>query len=315
MNRFTYSAMMVVIYCSQAWLGMIAPAQAATVIDRFEFKGTVKEWCQGNPKFLDIDQLNATDGSLLTITRDVNGDGDFTDILATIFSGSEADVIPMKGWALPANTSGSMAQLALSGRNPGNPDHFITIRGHATFDKLGNLTKVIGTFGFQITDWYSIKKFDTQSAPVECFSSGTFATGKKVTATGGGTLTVQNAPVSVGGTFVADPPLFKSDKRSWGATILWGELPIASPFHEEVLLIGFNISHTRIVAEFITFAHEGATALRNWQWQCGDVPSCAAVTIDRTTGTVSFTNVVFMDKNPISLPPITLNGTMTFTPF
>jgi hypothetical protein len=295
----------------------MAPAQAATVIDRFELKGTVKEWCQGNPKFFEINTHKGTGGALLTITRDVNGDGDFTDISATFgLNGSEADVIPMKGRALPANTSGSIAQLALSGRNPGNPDHFITIRGHATFDQLGNLTKVTGTLGFQITDTYSLDKFHNKSAAVNCFGSGVFATGKKVTSVGGGMLTVLNAPASVGGTFVADPPLNKSDKRSFSVatvrTVLWGELPVASPFHDEILGVVFETTHQFVGVLFATNTLEGATPLR--LWQC--IISCAGVTFDRTAGTAIFMDTVLTDStgtNP--LPPITLNGTMTFTQF
>ena len=317
MKRLTHLTMaLVVVTCySQAWLGTVAPAQAATVIDRFEIKGTVKEWCQGNPKFSESNTLQFTDGALLTITRDVNGDGDFTDISATFgLNGGEADVIPMEGRALPGNKSGSIAQLALSGRNPGNPDHFITIRGQATFDKLGNLTRVTGTFGFQITDTYSLDKFDNQSAAVNCFGSGIIATGKKVTSVGGGMLTVLNAPASVGGTFVADPPLIKSDKRSFGATVAWGEVPVASPFHNEILAVGFNSTHHLVAVVFAVVTLEGATPFT--MWQCGDMSSCAGVTIDRITGTASFTNTVLTDStDPSPPPPITLNGTMTFTPF
>ena len=32
------------VLVSLLWLGSLAPAQAATVIDRFEFKATLKEW-------------------------------------------------------------------------------------------------------------------------------------------------------------------------------------------------------------------------------------------------------------------------------
>lgn len=306
---------------SLLWLGSLAPAQAATVTDRFKLKATVKEWCQGNPKFFENDTASATDQIFLTITRDVNGDGDYTDISATFsLTSGEAGVIPMKGRALPANKSGSIAKLVLSGRNPGNPDHFLTMRGQATFDTLGqmiNLTKVTGTFEFQITDWYSIDKFDTQSAPVKCFGSGTFATGKKNTSFGGGTLTVQDAPASAGGTFVADPPLNKSDKRSFGATVFWGELPVASPFHNELLAIAFEIPGTALSVDQAVFAivtHEGATPLTIWR--CGDISGCNGLIINRAMGTASFTNTVLTDSaNTSQLAPITLNGTVTFTPF
>ena len=323
MNRFTplTMAMVAVTFCSQVWLSAVAPAQAATVIDRFELKGTLKEWCQGNPKFFEINKSKATDDVLLTITRDVNGDGDYTDISATIgLTGGEPDVIPMNGLAFPRNKSGSKAEFALSGVNPGNADHFLAIRGQATFDNFGqmiNLTKVTGTIEFQITDSYSIDKFDTQSAPVKCFGSGTFATGKKNTSSGGGTLTVQDAPASVGGTFVADPPLNKSDRRSWGGTVRWGELPVASPFHDEILEVAFAIPETALSVDQAVFALgtlEGAKPFTIWR--CGNISGCAGLTIDRTTGTASFTNTVLTDStNPIPLAPITLNGTLTFTPF
>jgi hypothetical protein len=246
---------------SLLWLGSLAPAQADTQTDRFEFKAALKEWCQGNPKFFESEKIHTTDGVLLTITRDVNADNDYTDISATFgLAGSEADVIPMKGRAFLRNKSGSKAEFVLSGVNPGNADHFITIRGQATFDKLGqmiNLTKVTGTIEFQATDWYSIDKFDTPSVPVECFGSGTFATGKKTTSSGSGTLTVMDAPASAGGTFVADPPLNKSDKRSWGASVIWGELPVASPFHNEILAVGFNTAHHLVAVVFAIVTLEG----------------------------------------------------------
>jgi hypothetical protein len=309
-------AMVAVICCGLLWVSSLAPAQAATVTDRFEFKATLKQWCQGNPKFVESNKTTATDDVLLTVTRDVNGDNDYTDISATIgLGGGEPDVIPMKGRIFPRNKSGSKAEFTLSGMNPGNADHFITVRGQATFDTLGqmiNLTKVTGTIKYQITDSYPIDKFDTPSAPVECFGSVTFATGKKNTSLGGGMLTVTEAPPSVGGTFVADPPLNKSDKRSFGATVIWGEVPVASPFHDEILFVAFNTTHHLVAVGFGMATLAGATPFTIWQ--C--VISCNEVIIDRTMGKASFTNTVLTDSaNTSQLAPITLNGTLTFTPF
>ena len=65
MQRFIHVAMVAVTCCGQAWLGTVAPAQAAPVIDRFEIKGTVKEWCQGNPKFLKVTLFNSPTAPLL----------------------------------------------------------------------------------------------------------------------------------------------------------------------------------------------------------------------------------------------------------
>ena len=52
----------------------------------------------------------------------------------------------MNGLAFPRNKSRRPEEFVLSGVNPGNTDHFLTIRGQATLDKFGNLTKVTGTF-------------------------------------------------------------------------------------------------------------------------------------------------------------------------
>ena len=183
MNRFTNlaMAMLAVTFCSQAWLDTVPPAQAAPVTDTFELKVTTKEFCEGNPKFFETIKAVVTDGVTITITRDVNGDDDFTDIQATINNTGSADIdaIILKGLAFPRNKARSKAELVLSGVNLTNDDHFLTIRGQATFDRLGNLTKVTGTVVDQLTGTYTIDKVGTQSGQVECFDSGTFGTGKK----------------------------------------------------------------------------------------------------------------------------------------
>ncbi|MEP6936419.1 MAG: hypothetical protein ABI988_21155 [Nitrospirota bacterium] len=164
------------------WLDSPIPAQAAPIIDTFELKAPVKEWCQGNPKFFETFTVKAKDGVTVTFTQDPLNTGDVTTIHATINNTGSADIdaITMKGLAFPRNQSGHSAELVLSGTNPGNPDHFLTLRGQATFNHIGTLTKVTGTFVGQITGTYTIHKFNTQSGPVECFDSGTFGTGKKL---------------------------------------------------------------------------------------------------------------------------------------
>ena len=184
MKRITSYLAMVAVTCSGlAWLCPGPLAQAADpVTDTFELKVTTKEFCEGNPKFFETIKAVVTDGVTVTITRNVNGDDDFTDISATINNTGSDDItaITLKGLAFFSNKAHSKAELVLSGVNPGNDDHFLTIRGQATFDKLGNLTKVTGTVVDQLTGTYTIdKKTGTQSTPVECFDSGTFGTGKK----------------------------------------------------------------------------------------------------------------------------------------
>ena len=84
----------------------------------------------------------------------------------------------MNGLAFPTNKAGSTAQIVLFGQL--NNGHFFSIRAQANFDKVGALKKIIGAFMFEITDTYTIdRRLGTESAPVDCFGSGTFETGKK----------------------------------------------------------------------------------------------------------------------------------------
>jgi hypothetical protein len=119
----------------------------------------------------------------LTLTHHVLNTGDLTDIQATMNThGLKAtiDAITLHGRALLANKLGSTRQLVLSGRDPGNPDHFMTLRGTATFNTAGKLIKVTGTYVYQVLS-------DSGGIPnSDCFGSGTFATGKKLSPSGGG---------------------------------------------------------------------------------------------------------------------------------
>ena len=181
MKRFKTLVMSVLALSALTELGMVAPAQAATVTDTFELKATVKQFCEGNPKFFQNFKVKVAHLITITVTRDVNNDNNLTDIQATINNTENADLdaITMNGLIFPRNTSGSKAELVFSGVNPGNADHFVTVRGQATFDKLGSLTKMTGTYVSQIPDSYSLPG-GGDSPPVECFASGTFVTGKKL---------------------------------------------------------------------------------------------------------------------------------------
>jgi hypothetical protein len=173
-------AMVAVTFCSQAWLGAGAPAQAAPVTDTFKFKATLKQQCQGNPSFVDLQEVVVAEGITLTITRDPLSTSDLTTIQATLNNTETADIdaIIMNGRIFPKNLSGSAAKFALSGRNPGNTDHFLTLLGNATFT-AGNLTKAAGTFVLQNTDIYDLPGGGT-GGPAECFYHGTFETKGKV---------------------------------------------------------------------------------------------------------------------------------------
>lgn len=162
------------------WLISPLPTQAVTTQDTFQLKVTVKEWCKGNPRFFENFNIKAKDGVTMTIMRDPLNTGDLTALNATVNNSGTADLdaIVMHGLAFPSNKSGSTSQIILFGSL--NNGHFLSIRGLGNFDKQGNLTKVTGTFMFEITDSYTIDKFGTQSGPVDCFGNGTLGTAKKL---------------------------------------------------------------------------------------------------------------------------------------
>jgi hypothetical protein len=145
------------------------------VTDTFQLKVTGTEWCRNDPKFFDTIHVKTTEGITITVKRDVLGTGDLTDIQATINDSGNAtiDAITLNGRALSANKAGSIAKLVLSGRDPGHPDRFFTLRGTATFNQTGKLTNVTGTYVYQVLSGLG-------GAPnIDCFGNGTFGTGQK----------------------------------------------------------------------------------------------------------------------------------------
>jgi hypothetical protein len=167
-------------------LGVAPDLQADTTVDTFPLKAVVKEWCRGNPNFFEniivrIHPNDPTQNSIFTITRDPLNSDDLTNVQATINTQGgvpDIDAMTLNGLAFPRNKSGNTAQLVLLGTL--NSGHFFSVRGQTHLDKLGNLTKVTGTFMYQITGTYTIDKQGNQSGPVDCFASGTFVTGKKL---------------------------------------------------------------------------------------------------------------------------------------
>ncbi len=178
---------------SGAWLGLVVPAQAATVIDTFEVTLTGKQWCEENPTFAEpfkvtVNPRQPAQSTILTLTQDPLNTGDRTDLHATLNTqgaSPELDGIALKGRAFPSIKTGSSAQFVLSGTNPSHPEGYLTIRGQAKFDKAGRLLSASGTYVFQAISTYTIdKKTGAQSGPVDCFNSGTVATKGKALITG-----------------------------------------------------------------------------------------------------------------------------------
>lgn len=304
---------------SGMWLGAAAPAQA--ISDEFELKATFKERCKENPRFVDPVTIKVSDGFRVTFTRD---DSNPTHLQATIDTqgvSPDIDAIPLAGRAHFSNKTQSALQFTLSGVNPGNPGHFLTLRGQGTVDSYGHLKKVTGTILWQETTTYTIdRETGAQSAPVECFSSGTFGAGKNLTWVPPppiGTLRVTNAPANVGGRFVSEPrslggTLPPGNPNATVGVVTWFETFSLSSMHGESLYISFDLTTGEILsAEFnsLSVGNNGSQV-----WTCG-VSGCIGGVVNRTTGRASFTNMVLPDHLVGSAPPITLNGILRFTPF
>lgn len=134
--------------------------------------------------------------------------------------------------------------------------------------------------------------------------------------TGGGQLTVSNAPASVGGTFVPDPTF--NDIRVRGNSILLYALEVDFPRHGEPLNVSVEASTGQV--SFVGFGLDDDVTGDEGLWTCFSqtplIPgtACSGVTVNRSAGTVTFLNTVL--TTPFgNIPSITLNGTLTFTPF
>ena len=130
---------------------------------------------------------------------------------------------------------------------------------------------------------------------------------------GGGTLTVANAPAVVGGTFVADPQFTQTNVVAGLATVTWSELPALPGPHVENVGVALDL----LTGQVLSLTMNEGVGLVFTSWQCALPPGfpCAGVTVSRATGTASITNTVLQDVGGTGAPPITLNGTLTFTPF
>jgi hypothetical protein len=130
-----------------------------------------------------------------------------------------------------------------------------------------------------------------------------------------GTLTVSNAPPRVGGTFVAASAVgigLSGDSF----VVVWGESSGAL-LDREVLSLRIDPSSST-QSKSIEFATVIAgTLFTETSWTCkestgSEGPQCEGLTINRATGTAIFSDVIL---NSSAAPPITLNGTLSFTPF
>lgn len=129
-------------------------------------------------------------------------------------------------------------------------------------------------------------------------------------------LTITGAPSIMGGSFA--PNNFPVSKNGLG----WVEMYEVHRSHTEAIVITFDYATNKldiwgnvvfILAQSKTPAHE---------WACKgsasngkDLVNCKGITVNRSEGTVTFSNTELATSIGTGGPPITLNGTLTFPPF
>lgn len=134
---------------------------------------------------------------------------------------------------------------------------------------------------------------------------------------GGGTLTVFGAPASVGGTFVVDGRSISTGATRGVYGVSWFEAA-PSTTHAESLGVAESTDTLSPVLIATFTVVNGVNAADAVVWACATpspiLQACNGLTLNRAAGTATFLNVVLTDQIKNS-PPITLNGTLTFTPF
>lgn len=139
---------------------------------------------------------------------------------------------------------------------------------------------------------------------------------------GGGQLTVLNAPPSVGKTFVVDPRSTKTrtvTPQLQGYTVdsvEWKETDVAGQVVEFLLVEHYTSTDGSSQADSVIYTVTHNESGEGGIWSCG-IPGleepCAGITFNKSAGTVGFSNVGLPAQ--VGAQSITLNGTLTFTPF
>ena len=180
---------------------------------------------------------------------------------------------------------------------------------NAVTGRISGTPTATGTFTF------TIRVQDNSTTPRFHEKQFSLTINSSPPAGGGGTLTISGAPASVGGTFVVSPSLTlvkPPDPQTNIASVTWSEAPTALPIHSEIMGIAFDAANNVPQANVIGFSlfHGSVHTI----WSCVELLSACGITVSGATGTVTFNNSVLTDIVS-GAPPITLNGTLTFTPF
>jgi hypothetical protein len=136
---------------------------------------------------------------------------------------------------------------------------------------------------------------------------------------GGGELTVSGAPANfnIDEAFTANPQFTQvTQNQNFGVFgIDWAEN--AGPTHLEQLAVTGSLTDDREQGVTFLVGDRGASGLLTCVSSV-NLPApnpCRGLTVNRSAGTVTFVNTVLVRSEGTLFQPITLNGTLTFTPF
>ncbi len=121
-----------------------------------------------------------------------------------------------------------------------------------------------------------------------------------------GTLTKTTAVVGVDATFVTNPQITQTKVQPNNIVIAWTEGSLSNPIE------GLNVVVESTGAISVLFATRSAAG--TGLWFCSVNFPCQGLTVDRSAGTATFVDTVVV-LNAFFQTPITLNGTLRFTPF
>jgi hypothetical protein len=141
-----------------------------------------------------------------------------------------------------------------------------------------------------------------------------------ITSNGGGELMVSGAPENsnIGGAFTANPQSTQViQNQNFGLfDIEWAE-GNTSPNHLEQLALTGSLTNDTDRGVTFLVGDRGTSGIMTCN-SLANVPTpnpCRGLTINRSAGTVTFVNTVLERDEGTLFQPITLNGTLTFTPF
>jgi len=200
--------------------------------------------------------------------------------------------------------TGALSWSVVSGTLPGG----VTLKS-PTGQLTGNPTTAgTSTFTIRVQDSGTPQQSDQKAFSLTITSNDNGGVGDD------DTLTVSNAPPEIGGKFVGERRLTSGTSVGTQGQFRWGEGNIAGTHGEDVGLLVDLITGGVIALDFRDYN----AALLTDSWSCGalyNVSCQGTVTVNRSAGTAVFSGVVVPAGLRRTTPPITLNGTLTFTPF